>query len=330
MNHPVTMTPINQLFDCAKGAADSHAVGVRADVHDRVPEVDSYFQVLRENLSDFRAWLQLANPSEWLYIAGPTGCGKSSLIRFMGAKLNIPVWEVTGHDQLDVADLFTQRVLLGGDLLTQYGPLVQAYVEGGWFVLNEVDLVHPSRLVGLNEVGSTITLLDMGGERIKPHPDFRFIATGNSPGLGDATGLYSGVKRMNVAFMDRFTVMRMSYPDESIEMALLESRFPHVPERLRSSLVKVANLARKSFSPIDERGNQLPGEIEKTISTRGLVRWASMVEMFFPVAALSEPVTHALDRAIAFGAEPATREFLHSLVQRVMGDDQRNPKVAAP
>mgnify|MGYP000067558079 CR=1 FL=1 len=325
MNHPVTMTPINQLFDCAKGASDTLVVGVRDTPHPRVPQVDPVFQPTRGNFSDFRAWMTLSSPADWLYIAGPTGCGKSSLIRNIAAKLNVPLWEVTGHDQLDVADLLSQRVLLGGDLLAQHGPLVQAYLEGGWFVLNEVDLIHPSRLVGLNEIGSTITLLDMGGERVTPHPDFRFIATGNSPGLGDSSGLYTGVKRMNAAFMDRFTVMRQYYPDEATESGLLEARFGHVPEVLRNGLIRVANMARERFAPLDEKGNQVAGDIEKTISTRGLVRWASMVEMFFPVAAIQQPVTYSLDRAIAFGAEPATRELLHSLVQRVFGDDERNP-----
>lgn len=330
MSHQTTAVPINKLFKCAEKAPDSNTIAVRTDTHPKVPEIDPNFEPARANFADFKAWLTLASPKEWLFIAGPTGAGKSSLVRHMASKLNIPVWAVTGHQMLDVQDLFTQRVLLGGDTLTQFGPLTQAYTEGGWLVIDEIDQILPSRLVGLNEVGSVITLLDMGGQMVKPHPDFRLIATGNSLGLGDSTGLYAGVARMNAAFMDRFTVMRMGYPDADTEVALLQSAFPSTPEVIHKLMVKVAGLVRNSFAPMDDAGNLIPGEIEKTISTRGLLRWAAMAEYFYvlPASALAKPATHALDRAIAFGAEPSTRAFMHEMVQRVFGDDERNPPVS--
>lgn len=320
-------TPLNQLFRCAASAPDTNVVPVRTETHHRVPKVDDAFVIERENLSDFLAWFHNSTPADFLFITGPTGAGKSSLVRHMAGKMNVPLWEATGHEALDVQDLLSQRVLIGGDLVTQHGPLTQAYLNGGWFCLNEVDLVHPSRLVSLNEVGTNLTLLDMGGEMIEPHQDFRLILTGNSNLNGDATGLYAGVLTQNKAFADRCVTMRVGYPSKDVEAALIEAAHSQIPEIIRTGMIEVANLVRGQFAPHDENGNPIPGTIEKTISTRGLLRWAALVAYFYPIPSLPKPLTHSLDRAIAFGAEPGTRQAMHELVQRVFGDDERNPKV---
>lgn len=322
-----TQTPLNQLFACAAGSPDSLALPVRDETHHRVPPLNDRFNVVRSNLSDFLAWFRHSTPADFLFITGPTGAGKSSLVRHMATKMNIPLWEATGHESLDVQDLLSQRVIIGGDLVTQHGPLTQAYLHGGWFCLNEVDLIHPSRLVSLNEVGSNITLLDMGGEMVEPHPDFRLILTGNSNLNGDSTGLYSGVLTQNKAFADRCVTMRVGYPDKDVEIELLTEAFPQMPDIIRRGMVEVATMVRGQFAPNDEDGNPVPGTIEKTVSTRGLLRWAALVAYFYPITSLEKPLTHALDRAIAFGAEPGTRRAMHEIVQRVFGDDERNPKV---
>ena len=39
-------------------------------------------------------------PGQRIAIVGPTGCGKTSCIKQLAARLNYPVFEVTGHDIL--------------------------------------------------------------------------------------------------------------------------------------------------------------------------------------------------------------------------------------
>ena len=60
-------------------------------------------------------------------------------------------------------------------------------------------------------VGNSLGSAENGGELIKPHPMFRFVATANTNGGGDETGLYHGVQGQNLAFADRFMLCDMTY-----------------------------------------------------------------------------------------------------------------------
>ena len=92
-----------------------------------------------------------------------------------------------------------------------HGPLSVAARDGHLLILNESDLMDPSELAGLNDIleGQPLVIAENGGEVIPPHAKFRVFATGNTAGSGDRSGLYQGTLRQNLAFMDRFRVIRV-------------------------------------------------------------------------------------------------------------------------
>ncbi len=234
-----------------------------------------------------------------LYAFGPTGSGKSSLIRQVAAKLNYPVFEITGHGRLEFADLAGHLSVDRGSMRFQHGPLALAMRYGGLFLLNEIDLLDPAVAVGLNGVldGAPLCLPENGGEIIAPHPLFRFVATANTNGAADETGLYQGTLRQNLAFMDRFTLCEIGYPSAETERSLLDRRAPALPESLRSTMVDYAHQVRSLFLG-DPTGGSLAERIEVTFSTRTLLRWADLTQRFQPLARTGiQPVTYALDRA---------------------------------
>ena len=270
------------------------------------------------------------NPSDPLYVFGPTGAGKTSLIRQVAAKLNYPVFDVTGHGRLEFNDLAGHLTVENGSMRFQYGPLALAMKFGGVFLLNELDLLDPSTVTGLNGVldGAPLCLPENGGELIPPHPMFRFIATANTNGAADDTGLYQGTLRQNLAFMDRFWLCEIGYPDAEAESQLLERLAPSLPADLRRTMVEYANQVRRLF--IGEGDTQQPGEtIEVTFSTRTLIRWANLTLRFQPLARLGiQPISYALDRALGFRASRSTRALLHELGQRMfptISNDPPNP-----
>ena len=200
----------------------------------------------------------------------------------------------------------------------EYGPLALAMRYGGLLLLNEIDLTPPEVAAGLNGIldGAPLCIAENGGELVNAAPMFRFVATANSNGSGDSTGLYQGVQRQNAAFLDRFILCEMSYPDAFVEQNLLKQRFPVLPAELCDKMVEYANEVRSLF--MGDATDNMTNSIEVTFSTRSLLRWADLTVRYQPLARQGiQPVAYALDRALAYRASRETRAMLHELVQRI-------------
>lgn len=271
--------------------------------------------IFHETSRDVIVWL-IAPPSP-LYVCGVCGAGKTTLISQLAARLNYPVFEVTGHNRLEFQDLVGHHTVQHGNMQFEYGPLALTMKYGGLFLLNELDLLEPSTATGLNGIldGQPLCIPENGGELIEPHPMFRFAATANTNGASDETGLYQGTLRMNMALMDRFTVVEVSYPQPDAELMLLEKSAPALPELIRKRMVEYANEIRRLFMGESGYGSNA---IEVTFSTRTLLRWADLTLRYQPLANQGiQPVSYALDRALGFRASRETRATLHELAQRI-------------
>lgn len=277
-----------------------------------VPSIDPDYQFRKELLSDLLAWHMLGG-IEGLYLSGPTGSGKSTLITQVAARLNIPVQRVTAHSRLETPELIGHYALVDGSMSFTDGPLTTAMREGHWFLLDEIDLLDPATAAGLNGIveGSPLVIPEKNGEMVHPAYGFRFIATGNTAGAGDPTGLYQGTMRQNLAFLDRFWMVEVGYPEQEQEKLILAKVAPGIPEGVRDGMIAYATEVRKLF---------MAGQLEVTLSTRTLVRWAKMSEFFRPLANQGKnPLHHALERALTFRAEPETRSSLAEIAQRIFG-----------
>ena len=289
-----------------------------SDANPFTPARDDDYQFRREVMSDVLAWLNFS--TDPLYIRGPSGSGKSSVICQMAARLNLGVHRVTAHSRLETPELIGHHAIIDGDMVFIEGPLVNAMRRGEIFMLDEIDLLDPATAAGLNGVleGAALTIPEKGGEIVRPAPGFRFVATGNTGGCGDSTGVFQGTMRQNLAFMDRFWMMEVGYPSADEEKKILSKAAPKTPEVVREGLIEVSNLIRKAF--MGDGSSDIP-PLDITVSTRSLVRWAQMCALFQGIRAQGRnPVLHALDRAIAFKATPESRHALHEIVQRQMGD----------
>lgn len=278
------------------------------------PAIDSTY-LFHDSSRDIIVWFLMSNPDP-LYICGPTSSGKSSLIRQIAARLNYPVFEATGYDRLEFPELVGHLSVRDGNMEFQDGPLTMAMKQGGIFLFNEADLCSPATLAGLNTIldGSPLCIAENGGELVIPDPMFRFVVTANSNGGSDDTGLYQGVMRQNIAFMDRFIVVEMDYPKPEVETDLLCRKFPSLPETIRSKMVDFANDVRRNFMGSSTAHDAL----EVTLSTRTLMRWAELTIAFQPLAKQGiSPILYAFDRALGFRASTTSRIALHEMLQRI-------------
>ena len=269
-------------------------------------------------LSDLLAWhqgLARGQHHDGLWLTGPMGAGKSSLVVETAARLNLALVQVNARRRLELADLVGHLTAIGGDVLFQDGPLTTAARGGGWLLVNEADLVDPGELAGFNTLldGGPLVIAENGGEVVTPAPGFGLICTANTVGLGDATGLYAGTQRLNAALLDRFWVVAVDYPEPAEEAAVVGRAAPGLPPEIVAKMIEVAGEVRRLFQGAAEA----PAAVEVTFSTRTLVRWAYLTWQF---RGAPQPLHHALQRALTHRAEPETAAAIHGIVQRLFGE----------
>jgi cobaltochelatase CobS len=294
--------------------------GYEDTLHPLIPALKEYV-FRKEHLRDVLAFI--TNPfGDALYLTGPTGAGKTSLVCQVASRLNIPVHQVTCHGRLEINDLIGQFMLVNGSMDFVHGPLSQAVRDGHVLILNEMDLMDPSELAGLNDIieGQPLMISQNGGEVIKAHPKFRLIATGNSAGQGDQSGLFQGIMQQNIAFMDRFRLMEVGYPEASIEKMILKTVlltmggvFDPIMENITDKMIEVANEIRRLFVGASDGS----GELSVTMSTRTLVRWMNLMVTY---KRAPNALSYSLDRALTFRAESSQREAIHRISKDVFGD----------
>ena len=306
------MATIEELFGIpgAKGDLPVKPAG------DHTPAPSSNYAFKEDILRVLLLWTfgpQVLN----LYLTGPTGCGKSSVIEQFAARLGLGVIRVGCHSRMEMSDLVGRFVLnqTGGMDFTD-GPLVQAMRLGCIFLLDEADLLPPPVAMGLNAVldGSPLFILETK-ERLFGQPGFRIAVTGNSAGAGDSTGLYRGVVRQNLAWMDRFVVLSVDYLSEAEEVVILRKAVPNLPEQLAAKMVQVAGAVRQQYLG-SSAGD---ASLDITLSTRTLVRWAQLSDAW-RLAKQTNPLKLALQHALLNRASPSTAIAINGIAARMLGD----------
>lgn len=271
--------------------------------------------------ADVLAWVaHLADRP--LYLYGPLGCGKSSVVKQIAARLNWPVFEITGHEALQSVDLEGHMALDSQSTVWRDGPLAKAMRHGGVFLFNEIDAAMPSATIALNTILDGAPLcLEQTGDVIQPHPLFRFVATGNTSGNGDETGAYTGIARQNVAFLDRFFTIRADYLPPDVERSLVKQAAPSLPASVIDQMMKFVRVVRMSC--VDDAPENFKDfrDLTTPVSTRALCLWARAAVMYQPLA---ERGVNVLQKAMrhAIGAKRAHAEgvALSEILQRITGE----------
>jgi len=281
--------------------------------HPRIPKIIPHYQFKKETLGDALAFLS-APYGSGLYLTGPTGCGKTSVIGQIAARLNWPIQEHSCSGHFEFATLVGHHTIMDGNMKFVHGPLAVAMRDGHILMLNEMDVAEPGELAGLNGVldGLPLVIPENEGEVIVAHEKFRLVATGNSVGQGDDTGLYQGVLRQNLALLDRFRVLEINYPDLEFERQLLMKVAPYLSAPIIEGMLKIATEIRRMFS------GDGPQEVTITLSTRGLVLWALMSGSF---KGAPNPLKKAFEQVVLKKASRSQQEGIEQAARLVFGDE---------
>jgi cobaltochelatase CobS len=208
-------------------------------------------------------------------IVGPTGCGKSSLVINIGARLKerMEIFSCSGETSTDelIAKPWRKST---GETITVLGAAMQAYKEGKGLLLEEIDHANADILAALHrvmELQSKFYVVNAGEQEIvTKHKDFFIIATANTIGTGEDSFMYAGTKPLNMAFMNRFSLtIRMDYITPVEEKKILMSK-TGIDSNTAEALVRVGTEARKAQKQDIDR-------VITMISTRDLIEWSETI-----------------------------------------------------
>ncbi|MGB6007861.1 AAA family ATPase [Castellaniella sp.] len=249
-------------------------------------------------------------------IQGMHGTGKSTHIEQVAARLNWPCIRVNLDGHISRLDLVGRDaiVLRDGQQITEFkeGILPWALQRPMALVLDEYDAGRPEVMFVLQRIlerDGHFTLLDQN-RVIAPHSGFRLFATANSVGLGDTSGLYYGVQRLNHAQLDRWNIVAaLNYLSPEAETEIVAVQVPALnnPEgrRLIAAMVEVATLTRAGFQS---------GDLSTLMSPRTLISWAENLQIFSSTA-------RAFRYAFLNKCDPSEQDIVAEYYQRCFDEE---------
>lgn len=187
----------------------------------------------------FEKVLKLAQARMNIFIYGPTGCGKSHLCHQIAEALDLPYYFVSCTAGMGESTLGGRLLPVGkGNQMTYIASeFIQAYENGGVFLLDEMDAADANVLLLINSAlanGRVAVTNRPDKPYAERHPDFVCIAAANTVGTG-ADRMYSGRHKLDASTLDRFSIGKvfMDYdprveeqlcPDDVLRNVLLSYR----------------------------------------------------------------------------------------------------------
>ncbi|MCD4667028.1 MAG: CbbQ/NirQ/NorQ/GpvN family protein [Sulfurimonas sp.] len=212
-------------------------------------------------------------------IKGPTGCGKTRFIEYMGEKLGRDVYTVVCHDDLSAADLVGRHLIDENGTYWQDGPLTKAVRDGGICYLDEIIEARKDTTVVLHSLADyrRVLPIDRTGEVIEAHPDFMLVVSYNP-------GYQNVLKGMKPSTKQRFISLEFNYPKPDVEQQVIIKE-SGVDEETAVKLVSIASEIR----------NLSDTDIQEAVSTRLLVYAAKLiVKGFNPYQACIHTIVQSL------------------------------------
>ena len=193
---------------------------------------------------------------ENLLLVGAKATGKNVLAENLAYCFGRGDWNVSFHVNMDAAMMLGSDTFRDGQVQFRPGPVYECASQGGFCILDEINMARNESLAALHSMLDFRRILDIPGYgRLKMHPATRFIATMNYG--------YAGTREMNEALASRFAVIALPPANEHMLANLLEKQYGHLSDKIRSSVIAL-------FMDLQLKYQQ--GEISsKAVDLRGLL-----------------------------------------------------------
>lgn len=200
---------------------------------------------------------------ENLLLVGPKATGKNVLAENLSAVFNRPQWDISFYLNTDAASLIGADTFRNGEVALRHGPIYKCAEEGGFGILDEINMAKNESLSVLHATLDFRRIIDVPGyDRIALDPATRFIATMNYG--------YAGTREVNEALASRFMVINMPIISAENLKKLMMTAHPMLLEKYADQLVELFQEIRVKCES---------SEIStKALDLRGLMASVKLVE----------------------------------------------------
>ncbi|PHM52357.1 porphyrin biosynthesis protein [Xenorhabdus hominickii] len=174
----------------------------------------------------------------------------TSLVSQVAARLGRPLIRSQHTASTEEAHITGQILAKDGRTYFEAGLLSLAMKHGWIYLADEYDFAYPQILSLYQPVleGEPLILKEATPDwrKVQRHKHFAFVATGNTNGSGDETGLYQGTNQQNAANYSRFAIVsKVNYLPIDQEKVILMAY--GIPEQLANKLVQFAKRIREAY-----------------------------------------------------------------------------------
>lgn len=237
---------------------------------------EPYYEAVADEIEVFDAAYKNQLP---VLLKGPTGCGKTRFMEYMGWRLKRPLITVSCHDDLTASDLVGRYLVTGGETVWVDGPLARSVRSGSICYLDEIVEARKDTTVVIHPLCDDRRVLPMEklGELLEA-PDEFCMAISYNPGY------QSVLKDLKQSTRQRFVALEFNYPDSSTEQKIVEKE-TGLDAGTAKQLVKFAQMTR----------NLKGSGLDEGASTRLLVHAGKLITTGInPVTACTAAISEAL------------------------------------
>lgn len=199
-----------------------------------------------------------------ILLTGPKATGKNVLSSNLAYLFQRPSWNVSFHINTDFGSLIGADTFKDGQVIFRKGPIYEAAIEGGFAILDEINMAKNEAISVLHATLDHRRIIDLPGyEKIDLDKNTRFIATMNYG--------YVGTREVNEALASRFMIINMpNITQENLDKLLIDS-FPKLKEKYRKAFIDMfVSLQFKS------ENNEIS---TKSVDLRGLISAIETMEI---------------------------------------------------
>lgn len=237
---------------------------------------EPYYEPVADEIDVFEAAYNNQLP---VLLKGPTGCGKTRFMEYMGWRLKRPLITVSCHDDLTASDLVGRYLVTGGETIWVDGPLARAVRTGSICYLDEIVEARKDTTVVIHPLCDDRRVLPMEklGELLEASPEFCMAISYNP-------GYQSVLKDLKQSTRQRFVALEFDYPSSVTEQKIVEKE-TGVDSEIAKQLVKFAQMTR----------NLKGSGLDEGASTRLLVHAGKLIQTgVSPVTACKSAISQAL------------------------------------